>query len=123
MNDVEKQMGIRNATILMIIAGAFNTYLGYSSFQLAIIIPDSFHTTIGTIMIVCGLLTFCVSLVVWLQKSWAAKLIIGIGVAVCVALIVFGIFLMIIIEAAICWLAINQLKIRRVVDHSDWHVN
>lgn len=123
MNDKEKQVGIRNATILMILAGAFNIYLGYSSFQFEIIYPEFYHAIIGTTMIVFGLLTFCVSVVVWLQKSWSIKLIVGICVVVCVAFVVLGLYLMIIIEAPICWLAIKQLKIRRVVDHSDWHVN
>lgn len=119
MDDIDKQVGVRNATILMIIAGAFNIYLGYVSFQLEIPYPDFYHAIIGMIMIAFGLLTFCMSLVVWIQKSWAAKVIAGIGVAVCVALIVFGLFLMIIIELPIYWLAINQLKIRRIVDYSD----
>ena len=121
MNDVERQLGTRNATILMIFGGAFHLYLGYASFQLSVIIPDPFHTIMGTIMIVFGLLTFCVSVVVWLQKSWATKIITVVGVAVCAALVILGFYVIILIIAPIYWVAINQF--RRVIEHSDWHEN
>lgn len=121
MNDVEKQPGVRNATILMVLVGAFNIYLGYTSYQLSVVFPDPSQTVVGTVMIVFGLFTFCASLIVWLQKSWATKIIAGIGVAVCGTLIISGFYLMGIILAPIYYIAINQLRIRRVINHSDWH--
>ncbi|MFW9909796.1 MAG: hypothetical protein ACFFEF_14595 [Candidatus Thorarchaeota archaeon] len=123
MNDIDRQIGTRNATILMVFGGAFHLYLGYSMFQLSVIIPNPFTTTVGTVIVVIGLLTLCVSLIVWLQKSWATKIIAIVGIVACVAAVIFAYYLMIIILAPTYWFAIKQLRIRRVVDHSDWHVN
>ena len=123
MNDVERQSGIKNATILMVLGGAFHLYFGYASYQLSIVISNPFQVIVGTVLIVFGLLTFCASLIVWLQKSWATKIITGIGVAACATLFFSGFYLMIIIVATIYGLAIKQFRIRRVVNHSDWHVN
>ena len=123
MNDVERQSGTRNATILMVFGGAFHLYLGYTMFQISLIISDPSRTLVGTVMVVLGFLTFCVSLVVWLQKSWATKIIAVVGIAACAAAIIFAYFGMIIIIAPTYWIAINQLRIKRVIDHSDWHVN
>ena len=119
MNDDYRPSQVQNATILLILAGALHIYLGYVSFQLSIMIPDPFQTTIGTIMIIFGSLTFCASLVVWLQNAWATKLIAVVGVAACAAAAIFAYYGMIIILAPIYWFAISQLK--QVNEHSDWH--
>jgi len=119
LNGVERQSGTKNATILMILAGVFDIHLGYQSYLLPIMIPDPFQTIPGTTMIVLGVLTFCVSLIVWLQKPWVTIIIAGVCVAVCVALVIFGYYLMIIIVAPIHVIAIKQIK--RVNEHSEWH--
>ncbi|TFG34537.1 hypothetical protein EU527_03170 [Candidatus Thorarchaeota archaeon] len=115
MDYFKKQSGTRNATILMILAGALNTILGY----LSIIIPDYFQLLVGTSMIVFGVVSFCTSLVIWFQKPWAMKIITVVGVAVCVNLIVFGYYLMIILFAPIFVVARNQL--RQVIEKNEWH--
>ena len=119
MNDVERQSGTRNATILMVFVGALHIYNGY--FLLQVLVPDQWpdQTTFGTVTIVFGLLTFCASLIVWQQKSWATKIIAGIGIAVCGTLIISGFYLMGVILAPIYYIAIHQL--RRVDVYSDWH--
>ncbi|MBE0526800.1 MAG: hypothetical protein IH631_07645 [Candidatus Thorarchaeota archaeon] len=61
-------------------------------------------------MILFSALTFCTSLIVWLQKSWATKIIAGVGIAICPVLVIFGVYLMIIIIAPIHWVAINQIR-------------
>lgn len=120
MNEVGGSSGIRNATILMVFGGAFHLYFGYTWFQLSLwIVQWSLETSIGTINIVLGLLTLCVSLVVWLQKSWASKLIAVIGITACAASVLFGFYLMIIIIAPIYWFAITQF--RQGIVYSDWH--
>lgn len=122
MNDVGGESGIRNATILMVLAGAFYIYLGYMSFQFSITMQDPFQSTIGTFMIVFGFLTFCVSLVVWLQKPWATKIIAGIGVVFGGTLIISGFYLVtLILIAPIYWVAINQF--RQGIVYSDWQEN
>lgn len=123
MNDIEKLSEIRNATILMVLAGTFNIYFGYQSYQLSIIIPDPFPMIVGTTMIGFGVLTFCTSMAVWQQKSWATKIIAGVGFAICVTLVIFGYYLMIFIVAPIYGVAIDQLRNRRVIEHSGWHEN
>ena len=103
----------------MVFGGAFHLYLGYTMFQLSLIVQWPLETTISIVTVVLGLLTFCVSLVVWLQKSWATKIIAVVGIAACTAAALFGYYLMIIIIAPTYWIAISQL--RRVTEHSDWH--
>ncbi|MHA1964719.1 MAG: hypothetical protein ACXACG_06590 [Candidatus Thorarchaeota archaeon] len=109
----------------MVLGGAFHIYLGYWSFQIdlgyisyPILFP--FNTIVGTLMIVLGVLTFAASLAVWLQKSWASKTIAGIGVASCVALIIFGYYLMIIVVGLVYWAAIDHIRANRVTELSDW---
>ncbi len=119
MNDVEKQSGTKNATILMVFGGAFQLYLGYTYYQLSLLLSWDFRTLIVSVLIVIGLLTFCVGLIVWLQKAWATKLIAVVGIAACAAAAIFAYYGMIIILAPIYWFAISQLK--QVNEHSDWH--
>ena len=110
MSDGERSSKVRNATILMVLAGVFNIYLGYESYLLALAILHPLLMTFGTLMMVFGLLPSCASLIVWLQKSWATKMIAGVGAANCVILIISGYYLMIIFVAIIYWLAIDQLR-------------
>lgn len=110
MNDIEKQYGTRNATILMILAGLLHILFGYQSYQLFTAFPDSFLIIAGTSMMIFGVITLCTGLVVWLQRPWATRVIAGVGIAVCANLIVFGFYLMIIIFAPIFWVARSQLR-------------
>jgi hypothetical protein len=110
LNYSERSSEVRNATIMVVLAGVFAIYLGSQAYLLALVIPDSFLMITATIMMVFGLLSFCASLAVWQQKSWAIKLIVGIGVTICVILVLSGIYLMIIIFAPSYWYAINQLR-------------
>lgn len=120
MNDIGGSSGIRNGTILMILAGAFNIYFGYTFLQFSTIFPGPFQPIIGILMIVFGVLTLCTSLIVWLQNPWATKLIAGVGIATCGTLIIFGYYtLTIILLVPIYWVAIDQF--RRGIVHSDWH--
>ncbi len=120
MNVVERELGTRNATKLMVFAGAFHIYLGYTMFQLSVIIPNAFQTTIGTIMAVLGLLTFCVSLIIWLQKSWATKIIAVVGIAACAIAVIFAYFYLIIIIAPIYWFAIKWIRPSQPTEIPDW---
>jgi len=120
LNDVEKQSGTKDATILMVFGGVFLLYLGITMFQLSIIIPNPFQTIPGIVMVVLGLLTFCVSLVIWLQKSWVIKIISVVGVSVCVTLFIFGYFYMIIIIASIHWFAIKWIRTSQPTEIPDW---
>lgn len=121
MNDVDRPSEVRNATILMILAGALHIYLGYFSFQLSIMNSHPFQTTIGTIMIIFGTLTFCASLIVWLQKSWATKVIAGVGIAVCGTLIIFGYYLIaVIVFAPLYWFAIKWIRTSQPTEIPDW---
>lgn len=120
MNDVEKQAGTRNATILMVLVGANHLYLSYSSYQFSIIMSNPFQAIIGTVMLVFGVLTFYASLIVWQQKSWATKIIAGIGVAVCGTLIISGFYLMGVILAPIYWFAIKWIRPSQSTEIPDW---
>ena len=121
MDDVGGSSGIRNATILMVFAGAFYFYLGYTWFQFSLIVQWPIVPHFGTVSVVLGLLSLCVSLVVWLQKSWASKLIAVMGITACTATALFGFYTMIIIIAPIYWVAINQF--RQGIVYSDWYEN
>ncbi|MGY5859860.1 MAG: hypothetical protein RTU63_10865 [Candidatus Thorarchaeota archaeon] len=121
MNDVGGSSRIRNATILMVFAGAFYLYLGYTFFQISIIMHDPIQSILGTLMIVFGVLTFCTSLIVWRQNPWVTKIIAGIGIAICGVVIIFGAYLMIIIIAPIYWVTINQF--RQGIVYADWQEN
>lgn len=128
MNDVERPSGVKNATILMVLGGAFHIYLGYWSYHINLSywsypIMFPFQMIAGTLMIVLGILTFTASLAVWQQKSWASKTIAGIGVASCVTLIIFGYYLMIIVVALIYKAAIDHTRTGRVTELSDWDDN
>ena len=115
MIDVNKPPEVQKATILMIITGAFNTYSGFAFFQNYVFFP-----VLGTIMIVFGFLTFCASLIVWLQYSWATKLLAIFGVVFCVALVIFAAWLMGFILAAIYWVAINWIRTSPPIEIPDW---
>lgn len=121
LNDVDRSSEIRNAIILIVVGGVFQIYLGSQSYLLSLIIPDSFHTLFGTLMIVYGILSLCASLTVWLQKSWATITIAGVCVASCVTLIVFAYYMIIFIVAPIYGAAIDQLRTSRMIESSDWH--
>ena len=118
MNDIERYSGTRNATILMILTGALQIYTGYQFHQIAIIMTDPFPSIFGTFMIGFGVLSFGTSLVVWLQISRATDLIAGVGIAVCVTLILFGFYLIIIIFGSIYYIARNQL--RQEIKDNEW---
>ncbi|MGY5880758.1 MAG: hypothetical protein RTV31_10930 [Candidatus Thorarchaeota archaeon] len=118
MNDIERYSGTRNATILMILTGALQIYTGYQFHQIAIIMTDPIPSIFGTFMIGFGVLSFGTSLVVWLQISRATDLIAGVGIAVCVTLILFGFYLIIIIFGSIYYIARNQL--RQEIKDNEW---
>ncbi len=121
MNDVDRPSEVQKATILLILTGALHIYHGYTSFQFSIIFPDPFQSIIGTFMIVFGFLTFCTSLIVWLQKSWATKLIAGIGIVICGTLIILGYYLFsIIVFAPIYWVAIKWIRTSQSTEIPDW---
>jgi hypothetical protein len=107
----------------MVSMGAFYIYIGYQLYQLPIIMPYFSHSIFGILMIVFGILTFCASLAVWLQKAWAAKIIVVVGGASCVTLIVFGYYLMIIVVALISKATIDHIRNSRVIELSDWDDN
>jgi hypothetical protein len=110
LNNGERPSKVRNATILMVLAGVFNIYLGSQSYLLALAIPNSLLMVSGTLIMVFGLLPSCASLIVWLKKSWAIKMIAGVGMANCVIFIIFGYYLMAFFIAPIYWFAIDQLR-------------
>ena len=123
MNDADRSPEVRNATILMVLTGVFNIYTGYQFFQFPEILPNSFHTIIGTLMIVFGFLTFCASLAVWLQKTWATKIVAGVGVAVCATFILFGYYLAILLIVLLYGATIDYIRKSRVIITSDWDDN
>jgi len=110
LNYGERSSEVRNAAILMVFGGVFNISFGSQSYLLALVIIESFLMIIAAIMMVFGLLNFCASLIVWLQKSWATKIITGVGAANCVILIILGYYLMVFLFAPIYWFAIDQLR-------------
>jgi hypothetical protein len=123
MNIDSRSSEVRNATILVFFGGVFQIYLGYQSYLLSIELPHSFLMIVSILMLVLGALSFCASLPVWLLKSWATKIVAGVGVAICVSYILFGYYLMVVIPAIIYWVAIRQLRTSRVTEISDWHEN
>ena len=110
---------IRNTIILTVVGGVFQIYLGTQSYLLSLLIPDSFHALLGTLMIVYGILSICASLLVWLQKSWTIVLIIGVCVASFATLIIFASYMMTFIVVPIYGAAINQLKNSQMLEPSD----
>lgn len=112
---------VQNAIVLLILVGALDIYLGLQSFYLSIIIPDSFQTIVGTLMLVFGSLTLCTSLMAWLQKPWATKIIAGVGIAVVMTLVIFGIYLIaLILFAPIYWVAIKWIRTSQPTEIPDW---
>ncbi|MFW9789488.1 MAG: hypothetical protein ACFFE2_07480 [Candidatus Thorarchaeota archaeon] len=105
--------GVRNATALMVLEGAFHIYLGYWVLQFIGMLPMmfQFYVIIGSVMIVLGLLVFAVSLAVWLQKSWATRAIIGTGVASCASLVIFGYYMITIFIILISYASIDYLRL------------
>ncbi len=120
MNDVERSSGVKNATILMVLGGLILIYTGY---QVSTILPNSFHPLFGILMIVFGILSLCAGLPIWLQKSWARTIIIGIGIAVCGTLVIFGYYLIIIFFAPWYWAAIDYIRPSRADQPPDWDDN
>lgn len=121
MNDVYRPSEVQKATILLIFAGALEIYLGLQTFQFSLIIPNPILTIVGTLMPVFGLLTFCASLIVWLQKPWATKIIAGIGISVFMTLVLFSYYLIaIILFAPIYWITINWIRTSQPTEIPDW---
>ena len=121
MNDVDRPSEVQKATILLIFAGALEIYLGLQTFQFSLIIPNPILTIVGTLMPVFGLLTLCASLIVWLQKSWATKIIAGIGIGFVVTLVVFGYYLIaVIVFAPLYWFAIKWIRTSQPTEIPDW---
>ena len=122
MNDVDRPSEVQKATILLIFAGALEIYLGLQTFQFSLIIPDPILTIVGTTMPVYGVLTFCASLIVWIQKSWATKMLAGVGIVVCATLVILGYYLIaIILFAPIYWIAIKWVRTSQYTEIYDWH--
>lgn len=119
MNDVEKPSGVRNATILMALAGAFQLYSGCWSFQFSVMHPIYSLIIVGTIMVVSGFLSLFVSLAIWMQKSWAAKAVACIGIAVCVSLPFLGYYLIFFFFALWYWAIIEYIRAGRVAQPLD----
>jgi hypothetical protein len=105
----------------MIFAGALGIYMGYQMLLFSLIYPDFIFSIVGTIMPVYGLLAFCMSLTIWLQKSWSTKIIAILGVVVCGALIIFGAYLAaIVIFAPLHWIAIRWIRNSQPIETPDW---
>ena len=112
---------IQNATILLILVGTLAIYLGYQSFQWSIISLFPIQAIVGTLMIVFGFLTLCISLAVWLQKSWAIRIIAGVGIGFVVTLVVFGYYLIaVIVFAPLYWFAIKWIRTSQPTEIPDW---
>ncbi|MCK4566606.1 MAG: hypothetical protein KAU48_04775 [Candidatus Thorarchaeota archaeon] len=121
MNDVYRPSEVQKATILLIFAGALEIYLGLQTLQFSLIIPNPILMIVGTFMPVFGLFTLCASLIVWLQKPWATKIIAGIGIAVFMTLVLFGYYLIsIILFAPIYWITINWIRTSKPTEIPDW---
>ena len=112
---------VQNTIILLLIVGGLDISLGIQSIQFSYMTSSSFQAIIGVLMIICGLLTFCTSLVVWLQKSWATKLIAGVGISFCAALIMFGYYtIAIIVFAPLYWLGMHWITKGQPAEDIDW---
>ncbi len=121
MDNDYRSSQVQNAIVLLILVGALDIYLGLQSFYLSIIIPDSFQTIVGTLMLVFGSLTLCTSLMAWLQKPWATKIIAGVGIVVVMTLVIFGIYLIaLILFAPIYWVAIKWIRTSQPTEIPDW---
>jgi hypothetical protein len=118
LNDVESFSGTRNATILMILVGALLIYSGYAFYQISIIMSSPLSSIYATFMIIFGGFSFCTSFVVWHRKSWAPRMVAGVGIGVCVAQIIFGFLYPSIIFAAIYYIAWKQLS--QTTEIPDW---
>jgi hypothetical protein len=118
LNDVERYSGTRNATILLILAGALLIYPGYQFYLMPIIMLPPFHPLFGIIMIGLGVLSCGTSLVVWFQISRATEVIAGVGIVVCGTLILSGFYLIIIVFAPLYYIARNQL--RQEIKDNEW---
>ena len=118
-----KSSEVRNATILVLVGSAFQIYLGCQSYMFSIILPHPALLTVSVIMFVLGVVSFFTSMTVWLLKPWAAKTIVGIGGAICVAHVVFGYYLTAILAFIIYWVAIDQIRTSRVLKPYDSQEN
>ena len=119
LNDANKSSDVRNAAILLILAGSLQLYFSYSLFQLPIIFPDPFRMIMGTTMLVLGILSFCASLSVWLEKPWAESSIVVVGVTTCVFLIIIGYYLMIVVFAILYYAALDAIRTSRILERID----
>lgn len=104
----------------MIIAGAFHIYLGLTMFQLSVIIPNPFQIFVGIIEIVIGSLTLCISGLVWLQNSWAAKIIAVVSIVACAVAVMFGYYLLVIIIIPLYWYPIKWISTDSPTTVSVW---
>ena len=118
MNDVERYSGTRNATILLILAGALQIYSGYQFYLMTIIMPYPFPNIFWIIMIGLGVLSCGTSLVVWFQISRATEIVAGVGIVVCGTLIISGFFTTIVVFAPLYYIARNQL--RQEIKDNEW---
>ena len=110
MNISEMRLGARNATIILILVGVFLIYTGYQFHQIAIIMHDSLQSVYATLMIVFGVFSFGISLVVLFREAWALRMIVGVGIAVCVTHIIFGFYTITAVFAVIYYIAWKQLS-------------
>ena len=100
----------------MFFGGAFHLYLASTIFQFIMISYDPFYDTmIGVVLLVAlGFLTFCASMLVWFQSSWAVKVIAVVGIAACVTAVIGAYYMMIVILAPLYWYAIKWIRTSRI---------
>jgi uncharacterized membrane protein len=120
LNDASKSSEVKKAVILLSLAGVLQFFLGYQSYQFSIMLPLPVLAIMGTIMLVFGILSFCASLAIWMQKSWATTIITGIGIMSCGTLVMFGYYLVGFFFALVFYAAICYIKSSRVTQSSDW---
>jgi Ni,Fe-hydrogenase I cytochrome b subunit len=114
-----KSSEVRNATILVLVGSAFQIYFGYQSYVLSEILLHPALLTVSVIMFVLGIVSFFTSMTVWLLKPRAAKTIVGVGGAICVAHVMFGYYLTAILVFIIYWVATDQIRINLVLKPHD----
>lgn len=110
MNTVERPSSVRNATILMVLGGLLLIYSGYQVYYFSITTPFAYSPIFGIFSLVLGIISLCTSLPVWLQKSWAATIVAGIGIVVCGAHIILGYYLVVVVYAPWYWAAYDYVQ-------------
>ncbi len=106
----------------MIIGGVLHFIMGYTKllFGMAYLSPFLTASMEGMITIILGILNLCVGLIVWSQNPLATKLIAIIGIIACVAAVLFGFYLQIIILAPLYWYAIKWIGKDEPTEVHDW---